>query len=105
MKNARKKGKAVQIRRRALPEKKRLEGLIQGVNAIRRKTDGAFVMMSVILERAVQQDRADVKSVLEYLDRAREELGAAEYALKSAACVCEVSGEDDETFQRALMTV
>ena len=80
-------------------EKKRLEGLIQGVNAIRRKTDGAFVMMSVILERA------DVKSVLEYLDRAREELGAAEYALKSAACVCEVSGEDDETFQRALMTV
>ena len=83
-------------------EKKRLEGLIQGVNAIRRKTDGAFVMMSVILERAV---RADVKSVLEYLDRAREELGAAEYALKSAACVCEVSGEDDETFQRALMTV
>ena len=86
-------------------EKKRLEGLIQGVNAIRRKTDGAFVMMSVIQERAVQQDRADVKSVLEYLDRAREELGAAEYALKSAVCVCKVAGEDDATLQRAFATV
>lgn len=90
-------------------EKKRLEGLIQGVNAIRRKTDGAFIMMSAVRDRAVRNgteaDREDTERILEYLNGAREGLRTAEHALKSASCVCGLIGEDDATLQRALATI
>ena len=90
-------------------EKKRIAGLVQGINALRRKTDGIYVTLSTIRDRAVisgrEDEREDAERILEYLNGAREELAGAEYALKSAVCVCKVVGEDDATLQRAFATV